>query len=85
MGQQKQHNSVQYVSWEGHYSEALSFLMALQALITHREQEHCQIPKGCALLMGHCSRGGSTRVSAMGSGDLSPPRPGDAKLLGHWV
>lgn len=33
MGQREWH-SVQYVSWEGHYSEALSLLVALQALIT---------------------------------------------------
>lgn len=48
-------------------------------------QDQCQIPKEHVLFMGHCSRGRSTRVSATGGGDLSPPRLGEAKLLGHWV
>lgn len=42
-------------------------------------------PKRRVLFMRHCSQGRSSRVSAMGDGDLSPPRQGEAKLLGDWI
>lgn len=48
-------------------------------------QDQCQIPKGSVLFMRHCSQGRGTRVSAMGNEDFSPPRPGEAKLLGHRI